>query len=268
MSIWAKSAASRSTWAARSSNTGSTRISSSTSCRAAARASPSRHPKASASSPARASTRCRERRPRHHGPSAHRRRARPRGLSLLPRRYTISSATMVGVMRRADDTRSGPACRPTKLTLLTLAALQFERLLVASDRRRMAGAVDADELQRHLITLVDEDLARLQDIDRDLPAPGLIRLLQHVALAIRQRRRQGTASFSTFAPPLGSTAVTTMWRLAAMAGLTASHAGHSRGRQPKRRDVVWEALRASPLPRGPIVAANDDNIVISNWKMQ
>ena len=68
-----------------------------------------------------------------------------------------------------------------------LAALEIKGLIVARDRDRMARAVNPHELERDLITLIDEDLAWVKHVDRHFPAPSLIGLFQCIALAFRQR---------------------------------------------------------------------------------
>jgi len=48
----------------------------------------------------------------------------------------------------------------------------------------MGGSINADELERHLITLVDDDLRRLPHIGAHLPAPVLlVRLRDYIPSA-------------------------------------------------------------------------------------
>src|SRR5216683_6554277 len=51
----------------------------------------------------------------------------------------------------------------------------------------MVRTVDADELERHVIVLVDDNLARRPHVDRHFPAAGLIGLVQNIAGTGRQR---------------------------------------------------------------------------------
>src|SRR5262249_29048622 len=51
----------------------------------------------------------------------------------------------------------------------------------------MVRTVDSDELERHVIVLVDDNLARHPHVDRHFPATGLIGLVQNIAGTGRQR---------------------------------------------------------------------------------
>src|SRR5262245_47979449 len=51
----------------------------------------------------------------------------------------------------------------------------------------MVRTVDADERERHVIVLVDDNLARRPHVDRHFPATGLIGLVQNIAGTGRQR---------------------------------------------------------------------------------
>src|SRR6476661_1890151 len=50
----------------------------------------------------------------------------------------------------------------------------------------MVRTVDADELERHVIVLVDDNLARHPHVDRHFPATGLVGLVQNMAGTSRQ----------------------------------------------------------------------------------
>ena len=63
----------------------------------------------------------------------------------MRRAHDFESAGFVGFELQADD----------------VAAFQHERLVVARNRGRMLGTIDTDKLERYVIPLRDDDLARL-----------------------------------------------------------------------------------------------------------
>src|SRR3970282_846973 len=73
-----------------------------------------------------------------------------------------------------------------------LAGLYVEGDVVALDLRRVHGAVHAEDLERHLVTLDDGDPARQPAVGLDRPGPLLIGALEPVAASSRARlRREG-----------------------------------------------------------------------------
>src|SRR5215207_9895965 len=76
-----------------------------------------------------------------------------------------------GWLMRAADHRINSGTLRLELHPQRMAPLQRERLWPkALDLGRMRGAVDADELERDLVALSDDDLARRPHVGRDFPA--------------------------------------------------------------------------------------------------